>query len=138
MQLLNIVHQDLIFTFKLLSLGICIVSGYAAIAHFGDYPIFGVMYCVLFFDSAIIYMVVYAKALLVPALFVKARVAIQQRLSRHRKMKKFENAIIQKQLISIPPVGIKVGEFHVLERTSIPVFLDYVARNIVSLLVALQ
>ena len=114
------------------------MSGYAAISHFGDYPIFGVMYCVLFFDGAIIYTVVYAKALLVPALFDKARVAILQRLSRHRKMGKFEKAVMQKQLISIPPLGIKVGEFHVLERTSIPVFLDYVVRNIVSLLVALQ
>ena len=131
-------HQDLIFTFKLLSLGVCIVSGYAAIAHFGEYPIFGVMYCVLFFDGAIIYTVVYAKAVLVPALFDKARVAILQCLSKHRKMNKFENAIIQKQLISIPPLGIKVGEFHVLERNAIPVFQDYVVRNIVSLLVAQQ
>ena len=137
-QLLNIVQHDLIFTWKLLSLGISIVSGYAAISHFGDYPIFGFMYCVLFFDSAIIYTVLYAKALLVPGIFKKAKVAILHRLSRYRKMNKFENAIIQKQLISIPPVGIKVGEFHVLERTSVPVFLDYVIRNIVSMLVALQ
>ena len=42
-QLLNMVNQDLIFTWKLLSLGMCIVNGYAAISHFGGYPIFGVM-----------------------------------------------------------------------------------------------
>ena len=114
----------------------CIVSGYAAIAHFGDYPIFGVMYCIFFLDAAIIYTVVYAKALRVPVLFENSKIAILRRASRRRKMNKLENAILQKRLMSVPPVGIKVGGCHILERTSIPTFLDYVLRNIVSMLVA--
>ena len=83
-------------------------------------------------------MVVYAKAMLVPALFNKAKMAILRRASSLRKMNRMENAILRKQLISIPIVGIKVGEFHTFERTSIPEFLDYVLRNIVSMLVAYQ
>ena len=44
--------------------------------------------------------------------------------------------ILEKQVKSIPPVGIKVGEFHMLERASTPVFLHYVLTNIVNMLVA--
>ena len=138
MQLVNICNQHLIFTWKLLSLGICIVSGYAAISHFGEFPIFGVMYCVLFLDGLVIYTVIYAKAMLVPSLFDKAKWAVGQRAGRSRKMIKIENTILQKRLLAIPQMGIKVGEFHTFERTSIPEFLDYVLRNIVSMLVVHQ
>lgn len=94
------------------------------------------MYCILFLDGGIIYTVVYDKAFQVPALFSKAKVAIQHRASKSQKMNKAEYSILRKRLMSIPPVGIKVGEFHAFERTSIPVFLDYVLRNIVSMLLA--
>ena len=43
-QLLNVVNQHLIFSWKLLSLGISITCGYAAVAHFVDYPQYGVTY----------------------------------------------------------------------------------------------
>ena len=38
---------------------------------------------------------------------------------------------------SIPSVGLKVGDFHMLERESTPIFMDYVLKNIVNLLVTL-
>ena len=38
---------------------------------------------------------------------------------------------------SIPLVGLRVGDFHMLERVSTPVFMDYVVRSIVNLLVIL-
>ena len=56
---LNAVNDNLIFTWKLLSIGVCILTGYAGIAHFGDYPIFGAMYCVTFVNCSEFYMVLF-------------------------------------------------------------------------------
>ena len=55
MTLLNVVNRQLIFSWKLVSIGAGIVTGYAAIVHFGDYPIFGILYCVMLFDDVLIY-----------------------------------------------------------------------------------
>ena len=46
--------------------------------------------------------------------------------------------MVTMQVRSIPAsVGIKVGDFHMLERVSTPVFVHYVITNIVNLLVTL-
>ena len=55
-KLLNIVNQNMIFTWKILSIGMCITAGYAAIAHFGDHPIFGIMYYGILFDVSLLEM----------------------------------------------------------------------------------
>ena len=131
---LNLVNRNVIFTFKLFCIGTCIVSGYAAIAHFEKYPIFGVVFYVIFFDALQIYVVLYEKGFKVPALFEKAKDELMLRSSE--KLGKAERNMLQMQLRSIPSMGIKVGEFHMLERNSTPVFLHYVLTNIVNMLVA--
>ena len=45
--------------------------------------------------------------------------------------------MVNRQVKSISADGINVGDFHTLERTSTPVFVDYVVRNIVNLLVTI-
>ena len=134
--ILNIVNQNVIFTLKLLCLFLSIVCGYATIAHFNEYPIFGVMYFVLFVDASLIYMILYETAFKVPALFEQAKV--QLRLRARAVYGRPERNVLDRQIMSIPPVGVKVGNFHMLERTSTPVFLDFVLTNIVSMLVVYQ
>ena len=132
--LLNLVNRNLIFTVKLLAIGICILSGYAAVAHFEDYPVFGVMYYVLFFEVGMVYTTLYAKAFKVPDLFGEAKALLRVRIGRLAN--RAERKIWQMEVMSIPSVGIQVGEFHTLERTSTPVFLHYVLSNMVNMLVA--
>ena len=111
----------------------CIICGYAAIAHFENYPIFGVMYYAMSFDGSLIYTLLYEKAFKVPALFKETKVQLRLRarqLSIHAG-----RLIYEKQAVSIPSMGIKVGGFHLLERTSTPVFLHYVVANVVNMLV---
>ena len=50
----NVAHRYVIFTIKLFSIVVGIISGFAAIAQFQDHPIFGVMYYVLFADVFLI------------------------------------------------------------------------------------
>ena len=132
--LFNAVHQNLIFTWKLLSIGTSIVSGYAAIVHFQDYPVIGVMYCVLLINASLIYMLLYENGFKVPEKFHKAKSTLRLRGSGRGRGKNWK--VLDRQLMPIPSVGIKVGEFHMLERTSTPLFLHYVLTNIVNMLVA--
>ena len=109
------------------------MTGYAAIAHFTNYPIFGIMYCVLFIEVLLVYCLLYEKGFKVAALFhnAKAMLILQSR----NCMNGAEWEVLRRQVRSIPAVGVKVGEFHMLERTSTPVFLHYVMGNVVNMLV---
>ena len=134
--LLNIVNRNLIFTWKLLSIGMCITSGYAAINHFKDHIVFGFMYYYIFLNAPLIYITLYEKAVQVSTLF---RQAVQQtllQLVETRQLSRVERNILVRKFRAMPPVAISVGQFHTLERTSVPVFADYVLKNIVSMLVA--
>ena len=121
---------------KITCLGMALCSGYAAVAHFSDYPIFGVMYYVVFCEAFFFYAVLYQKGFKVPGLIIKAKIAC--RLRARSLNNKAERDGMRKKLRSIPPVGVKVGEFHTLERTSTPVFLHYVLVNIVNMLVTFK
>ena len=139
MGILNIVNRNVIFAWKLVSLGIAIGGGYATIAHFTDQPVFGIMYCLTFLDSTIFYCLLYGRAFQIPILFRKAtallllRVRQQQQRRGERLM---DMSFMMRRVRAIQPVGIKVGDFHIMERTSTPVFLHYVLTNVVSLLLA--
>ena len=129
----NVVNRSLIFSWKLFCISTCIVTGYAAIAHFNDYPLFGVMYYVIFFDALLIYTLLYAKGFKMVALFdeTKATLILKSRTGVSGNDWK----VLKRQVRSVPSIGIKVGQFHTLERTSTPVFLHYVLTNIVNMLV---
>ena len=138
-QLVNILNRNLIFTWKLVGVGVSIIAGYAAIAHFKDHLVFGLMYYVIFFDTSLSYILIYGKAFKTPALFKQAvhfALEIVGAEQDRKILKAIKLKVLARQLRSIPEMGIKVGEFHTLERTSTPVFVDYVVKNIASMLVA--
>ena len=133
--LFSMVHRYFIFTWKLHCISISIIIlGCAAIVHFQDHVIFGVMYYVVFVHAVAIYALVYQKAFAVPYSFRDTLQNVLERLRQERRRGPWRSAT-EKQLRSIPLVGIKVGSFHTLERTSTPVFVDFVVRNIVGMLV---
>ena len=91
------------------------------------------MYYGLLFDVVLFYTVPYEKAFKVPALFTQIKSLLQVQASM---LGAPERRLVRRQVTSIQPEGIKVGEFHTLERTSTPVFLHYVLVNIASMLLA--
>ena len=132
--MLNTVNRHLVFTWKLISIGVGIVAGYSAIAHFKDHPIFGVMYYVAMVDVILAYSIIYAKAFKVPLLVQNVTILLEVIANRLRN--KTERKILRKKVRAIPPLGIQIGNFHMLERMSTPIFLHYVLSNIVNMLVA--
>ena len=131
--MLNIVNRNLIFPYNLMCIGFGTISGYAAIAHFKDHPLFGLMYCILLTNLALVYSIIYAKAFKVPVLIRSATISLT--VCANGLGNKAERGLLRKRVRAIPPLGIQVGSFHTLERTSTPVFLHYVLTNVVNMLV---
>ena len=134
--MLNEVNRYLIFTAKLYCIGGSIRSGYAAIAHFREYPIFGFMCYAIFLDCALIYCLIYGTAFKVRALFETAKVSMGLCARTEHRGGKMKRKMLLARMRSIPEVGIKVGDFHMMERTSTPIFLHYLLNSVVSMLVA--
>ena len=94
-------------------MGICIISGYAAIAHFMVYPVFGIMYYVLFCDGTLVYTLIYEKTFKIPALFERAINIELAKLGPGSSREKTtllqiaQSKVLGRQLRSIPAVGIK-------------------------------
>ena len=132
--LFNMVHRYFIFTWKLQCISVSIILGCAAIVHLQDHVVFGVMYYVVFVDAAAIYALVYQKAFAVPDSFGNTIQKVLERI-RMDQPRGTWRSVMEKRLRSIPLVGIKVGSFNTLERISTAVFLDFVMRNIVGMLV---
>ena len=135
LQLFNVANCYMIFLLKLVCLVLSIFNGYAVIAHRSQHPVlFGIVYSVLTFDPLILYTVVYDKAFKTPSQFAQAVRRMLLGLPDGTSI--VTNKFIQRRLKSVPKLGIKVGEFHTLERTSTPDFVGFVAVNIVNMLVA--
>ena len=132
--LLNSVNRQLILTSKLFALVSGIFCGYAAIAHFNDHPIFGVMYYVFVINSVLVYTQTYEKAFQVSAQLEGVKRLMRLRGTNYAS--RVHRKLLVRRVNSLPLVGVKVGDFHVMERTSTPVFLQYIVTNIVNMLVA--
>ena len=133
-RMLHNVNENLVFSYELLSIGACIFSGFASLAHFAKHPVYGMMYFVIFSEMILISSMIYGKGFKIPVLFQNAQASI--RLHLNYLGKKVQRKLLPRKVMSIPPVGIKVGDLQSLERTSTSVFLQYVLSNIVSMLVA--
>ena len=92
------------------------------------------MYYAVLIDSVLIYTQVYEKAFRVPTQLEDVKRLMKLRGTNYRS--RVHRKLLVRSINSIPLVGVKVGDFHVMERTSTPVFLHYIVTNIVNMLVA--
>ena len=125
-------HRNIIYCLKLLCITVSVVNGYGAIAHGGKDVVFLLFTSCCTVDLVFFYAFVYDKAFGIPDGLERVRRALTLELRQMRDAK--FRRMIQKRLLSIPSVGLKVGDFHMMERESTPIFVDYVLRNIVNLL----
>ena len=133
--LFNELNCYVIFTFKLFCLTICTTNGYSAVSHFSDNIIFGFMYYVVFITLAVMYSILYEKAFMIPKMVKRTKTIMMLRILKDTSMTTHFMAKMKRRLRSIPACGVRVGHFHMLERLSTPLFVDYVLRNVVGLLV---
>ena len=136
--LFNIGHRNVIHCIKLLCIVAATVNGYAAMTYSRENLIFGMTGFSFLCDSIFLYAFVYDKAFTIPDGIQNLKRILKLRLVRKRgKALLMTTKALEMQLNSIPLVGLRVGDFHMMERVSTPVFMDYVVRSIVNLLVML-
>ena len=80
-----------------------------------------------------LYAFVYERASEIP----ETLVSIKRNLGARVRMLSsgMEKAVLCREVLSIPSVGLRVGNFHMLERMSTPIFVHYVVTGTVNLLV---
>ena len=134
----NRVNCYAIFSCKVGFITSCIITGYSAIAHFSDFPVFGVLNYLVLLNGLFIYCFTYGRAFKIPPLFQETSrsAVLQVQACGSMGMSEEDAKIFRRQIRSIPRVGVRVGAFHMIESVSVLIFIDYIASNIVSMLVA--
>ena len=133
--LFNVGHRNITYCIKLICISESVVNGYGTIAHGREDMVFLLMASSITFDLVFLYAFVYEKAFAIPDSLERVRRELMVKIQGmgNASLKK----VNRRELKAVPLVGLKVGDFHMLERESTPMFVDYVLRNIVNLLVSL-
>ena len=131
--LFNIGHRNIIYCVKLTCITIASIDAYAAIAHGEGNTIFALVASNLTLNMVLLYAFVYQKAFMIPDGVKKVKNMLQVGILTCRDVK--YRKYLRGRINSVPQFGLKVGDFHMLERASTPVFIDYVVKNVVNLLV---
>lgn len=136
-QLFNQSNSAIIFTFKNVCISISIVGGFFSIRYGTLHPVTGIVCALTTLDALVFYSFIYEKAFLIPNRMeeVKSQVRVlAQKVQGGTKVKGFLLKVIR----SVPPVAVKVGRFHTMERISTLTFLNFVFCQIVGLLLAFK
>ena len=137
--LFNEGNSYLIFTFKLLCIYLAVSCGLGAIYCFDYNKSYVLLSGLLCCDIIGLYGIVYEKAFAIPTGVESLRNELLVIVHKKRTtLLRREGMIMLRKIRSIPNFGIRVGDFHMMERTSTPIFIDFVIRNVVNLLVLLR
>ena len=134
MVMYNVGTSGVIFAHKLLNLSGGIVGLYFLIRLMFVQPAVSLLFLVLAFDSITFYSVMWDNVSLIQAMIASLKGECDVRASKKIAGWPYCRRVSK----SIPSIGVKVGGFRNMERDSTFIFLDFVFRNVVSLLIGLQ
>jgi hypothetical protein len=123
----------MIFASKLICLSAPVLCGFVAIRYFHVDPVTGMLCIVLIINAVACYALIYEKSFMIPANMQKLKEQIIVSLNSRRNTS--FSLEVRKILRSIPPMGIRVGDFNTMERSSTIMYIDFVTEKLVSILV---
>ena len=129
--LFNISFANLIFTNKVFSINIAIFGSFFAIHEITGDVILRILLGVASSFIIIFYTIIYDKGFQVSQNFTQ----IKNRFQPLIRKSNFRKAEMKRAIIGIRSLGIQVGSFHTLERQSTLIFLDFILKQIVGLLI---
>ncbi|CAG7729389.1 unnamed protein product [Allacma fusca] len=132
-QFFNQANSYMIFTSKLNCLAAPVITGYVAVRYFSNNPMTGIFCIVLAVDSLACFGLIYEKAFMIPANMVRLKEQVSVAIFDRRDIRSSVEQL--KTLRSIPPLGIRVGSFHTMERLSTLLFIEFVTSKLASALV---
>ena len=132
LKIFNLSAAGIIFSHKLLSLCGGIVGLYFLLRLILFQPLLSLFFFALAFDSIVFYTVIWDNACLIPVLMKEMKnqfdmaAAVVRAVNTHQYWRSVSR--------SIPCIGVSVGGFRGMERDSTPILVEFVVRNVVSLL----
>ena len=132
--LFNRGFASFVFMTKYCALGIIVACGLAANQLFSRMnSLFGVMNAVAILDSMILFNTLYDNGFSVPRRLQRLKNVGLLRLKSMPNVTKEEHDRLKRLLGSIRNTAVKVGNFHRLQRTSTPMFIDFAMKTTVRL-----
>ena len=138
LKLFNLAFSDVLWLFKLTCWNINILAGFAAIQLIKLNPPLATIYAFFFLVCIVLYIAIFGLAFGVTERTEDFREVLQLAIAGLSLPAQKSQKYGQRILKSIPKVAMRVGGFHAVERESVPIFLDFVVKQIVSLLLAFK
>lgn len=136
MALFNEANSWLVFALKIVFLGTNILAGFAAIQLFHDDRLLSVISAAILFDNLCLFNLIYDKGFSIPRRAAKLRSLLVLQLRLAQVVTDRERDTLRRQVKSIGNVAVRVGQFHYLERTSTPRYLDFSVKHIMRVVMA--
>ncbi|CAG7730008.1 unnamed protein product [Allacma fusca] len=136
-RLVNYGYAPAVYTLKMSLMIVAIVTGCFGFMHFSANPSLAVFLLVMWWYCMVIYGAAFGRAYCLQ----ENMEVIKSELVRHTQIMGTQGLyarLIKKRIKSIANVGLKVGEFHTMERESTPIFIDHVVKTVVSTLMVFR
>ena len=124
-----------LFIFKLEILLIVIFGGYSTIRISHSNPLLASVFVIATFNALIAYVSIFQLAFQVTKRVEDLRRVIEVKYTKLPVP--WARKYLERILRSVPVLAINVGGFHEAERESVPIFVDFVVKQIVNLLLTL-
>ena len=134
MTIYNVSTARVVFANKLLNLSGGIIGLYFFLRLILLQPVLAMFFLALAFDCNTYYMVMWDNASLIPVMLKELKDQVGRATEGGRA--DHNSMYIRRVIRSIPDIGMSVGGFRSMERDSTLIFMDFVLRNVLSLLLA--
>ena len=134
-QWFNQTHSWPIFQLKVTVISITLLSGYSTVRHWSDEFLFTFINFCTTLIGYIIFAVVYDKTFTIPSKVHKAKKFLTMR-AKTLTAENMEVLSLVAFLRSVPLIGVQIGIFQRMKRTSTPEFIDFTVRTTARLLLA--
>lgn len=134
LSLFNKINALFLYSIKMVAIFIAVSHGFFAIRYFDRNAFLGIYNLYLCVNAQIAYCLTFQRAFRIPLGFIRCKQEICANIHTNQIMKKQ----IVAALASVPPVAIKVGSFHEVERNSTLIFMHFVVSQMVGLLIAFR
>ncbi|CAG7784757.1 unnamed protein product [Allacma fusca] len=130
----NLVFAGISFNLKCTCIISAIVELSFAVKYFSVSPVEGLANFLLGINSMVIYPAIYNNCFRIPEQV--PRLKKQIRVRSRSLPSKISITLARQELEALPNLGIKDGSFRTFQKSSTPIFVDFVIQNVVALLIS--
>ena len=137
-QFFNLTGALPVYALKILCMSLSVSNGCFAVKMIADHPVMAIFGAFVSIASSSIYAILYERAFFLSDGMKRAKQHLRQVIHRTGGIDSPTKSYLRKRVGSVPPVGIRLGNFGTFEREATPIFVDFVIRNIAGLLLSLR